>query len=90
MNRSTRRLAITVAALALTLFLHTASADGLAPCEFCSWQCQNYTPDERDGRCEDLCDLSHGDCATTDDDCGSRYGELWGRMYCYPDAGTRE
>lgn len=89
MNRSTRRLAITVAALALSLFLHAASADAVAPCEFCSWQCDNYTPTERNGRCEALCDLPHADCATTDDKCAER-GELWGRMYCYPESGPLE
>ncbi len=96
MNRKWLRFCTACAALILATTLHTVSVGALAPCEFCSFQCQNYTDEERDERCTAFAswcrapDVNHGDCRVDSDECQEQFGPLYGRMYCYVEDQTLE
>ena len=89
MSRHWLRFCTACVALVLAGGLHTVSLKALAPCEFCSYQCQDYTSEQRNKRCEAFAsscnapDVNHGDCVVDDDDCQEAHGPLYGRMYCY-------
>ena len=89
-NRQYRRLAVSLASLAMALVLLIAAdtAEALGDfCQFCSFECSELTNEENNSDCNYMCPKSgwHGHCSAADDACEDEghEGLGWQEMECF-------